>query len=314
MADITKSTTTTTSITRVNNKGIEFLPVRAGDVYKYDTLLFSDRICAVVSSEKYEHQYSGSVPKHHIVLSTLREGKILEAVMQPNEIMMRVGANGMARMPEEFPQKQVFAEQAKKGMVILIRGRTCQIKNLTTEKDGEKVVVHIQARTLDGKRSEDRRMPADAPLEFPGQQKAIEVVHKTLVEKGCDCVTRLDKGGIIWASTAVSADRPLEGRKVRVEVVRKEMIVDEKPVPNRSDSVTSTTPTTAPSEAAKYPRYVSSMTSSSSVATAAPSAESCRSKEYSKTGSSTESCGDCRDCNWYVRQWALTSRVIGPDR
>lgn len=227
---------------------------------------------------------------------------------------MRIGANGMARMPEEFPQEQVLAEQAKKGMVVMIRGRTCQIKNLTTEKDGEKVVVHIRARTLDGKRSENRRMPADAPLEFPGQQKAIEVVHKTLVETGCDCVTRLDKGGKTWASTAVSADRPLEGREVQAEVVRKEMTVDEKPVPNRCDSVTSTTPTTAPSETAKYPRSVSSMTSStSSAATAATSVDSCRSKEYSKTGSSTESCGDCGDCNWYVRQWALTSRVLGPD-
>ncbi|KAE9974026.1 hypothetical protein BLS_003297 [Venturia inaequalis] len=216
---------TTTTIPQISPNGIEFLPVQAGNVHKYDILLYSDRICTVISSEKYENKYSGKVPKHHIVLSTLREGKILETVMRPNEIMMRITANGMAMMPEQLPREPVLAVQAKKDMVIMIRGRACQIRNVTLTKIEETTLVCIQAQTLCGTRWEDMTLAANVPLEFPGQRNAIAAVQKALSESQDKFLTGSCK--------IESADTPLEGQKVKVEVSHKE-VVEKKQAPSEN--------------------------------------------------------------------------------
>lgn len=140
--------TNTTAKPQINSKGIEFFPVHGENVDSYDAIFYNDRICIVVYRGVYEHKYSGRTPKHHLILSTLREGRILETVMQPSEILMRITANGMAMMPEHFPQEPVLAGQAKKGMVIMIRDRPCQIRDVTLNKVGEATVVHIQASAL----------------------------------------------------------------------------------------------------------------------------------------------------------------------
>lgn len=75
-----------------NARGIEYFPMKAQDVAKHTILLFHDRICTVLESSKYIHQYSGTVSKHHFKCSTLREGEILEDVVPSDEIMMQISA------------------------------------------------------------------------------------------------------------------------------------------------------------------------------------------------------------------------------
>lgn len=214
--------TNTTAKPQINSKGIEFFPVHGENVDSYDAIFYNDRICIVVYRGMYEHKYSG---------------RILETVMQPSEILMRITANGMAMMPEHFPQEPVLAGQAKKGMVIMIRDRPCQIRDVTLNKVGEATVVHIQASALRNDRWENIEIPADAPLEFPGHKYAIGVVQKALAESGCNSVTELDNGLIKWAPTAVSANTILEQRQVEVEVVDKEVEVANKEVEVKGEKV-----------------------------------------------------------------------------
>lgn len=145
--------------------------------------------------------------------------------MQPSETMMRITANGMAMMPEQFPQEPVLAGQAKKDMIIMIRGRACQIRDVTWDNTRETMLICIQAQTLCGARWEDMKISRDVPLEFPGHKKAIAAVHKALLERE----RRTDIGSTRsqWPTKSESAETPLEEEKVKVKVANKEVVVEE---------------------------------------------------------------------------------------
>ncbi|QDS72545.1 hypothetical protein FKW77_000436 [Venturia effusa] len=302
MGSVANDITTTATQPQINWKDFELIPVHAKGVWKYDNILYNDRICIVVSSEKYENQYSGSVPKRHIILSTLREGQILEMVIPPNQRMMRITANGMAMMPEQFPKQPVLAGKAKRNMIIMIRDRICRIQDVTFEKVRETTLVRIQARTMDEGRCESMEIAAEVPLELPGRKRAFKLVRETVWNSRRGCVTSSPDGVMSWGASASTADTLVEAPKAQEEVVHQDVAVQRRGYPDGCGDAPLKEIEGCRSE---HPESISSITRSTSSATTAP----CESKELDRIGVGLESCESCRNCNWYVQQWVSRSQL-----